>query len=130
MKYGILAFFALIWMGSAVITAAVETVPDPSDATGSADFESLQNSVFATEELTGDRPVVSSDTGVISASWSIAKTSVGYVGDMFRAASLSSSIWEGWALPIRYVILTLQLPMLLLLALEGAKVLSGFVPFT
>jgi len=134
MKYGVMAFFALIWMGASVVTGAVEG-SDPSDTGGSSQaFEDLVNTTFATEELKVDRPVGGGIAGAIgraiSTTASFGKSAVGWVGDLFNAATLNSPIWEGWAAPIRYVILALQLPLLILIGFEGAKVVSGFIPFT
>ena len=130
MRYGTIAFFAFLWMAAAVITAAVEREADPANVPGStASFENLTNTVYSSEELSVDRPATGGSNPV-SAAYSFAKTAGGWATYLFRAAALDSPIWEGWAAPIRYGLLILQLPMLLLLALEGAKVLSGFIPFT
>lgn len=130
MNYKLLAFFMLIWMAAAVVTGAVERAADPSEVAGStADFEALANNVYGGEELEVDRPVASGGNPV-SAAISFGNTAVGWVNFLIRAAALDSPIWEGWATPIRYGILVCQVPMLLLLFLEGAKVLSGYIPFT
>lgn len=130
MRYGTFAFFIAIWAIAAVITGAVTLNTDPASAGGSsAAFESLADNVFDAEELQIDEPKNSS-RDPISAAFSFAKSAVGQVTFIFQSAMLQSEIWEGWASWIRYGILALQLPFLILLLMEGAKILSGFIPFT
>lgn len=130
MNYKVLALFFMLWMAAGMITAAVERQADPSDVEGStSDFQDFGNTIYAGEELKLDRPVAAGDNPV-SAALSFGNTAAGWVTFMFKSAALDSPIWEGWAAPIRYAILVLQIPLLLLLLLEGARVLSGFIPFT
>lgn len=117
-------------MAAAVVTGAIEQEPDPSAVGGSTEsFADLTNSVFASEEVKIDRPI-SGGSNPVSAATSFASTAADTATHLFRSAALISPIWEGWAQPIRWGILVLQMPLVLLFALEGAKVLSGFIPFT
>ena len=125
-----MAFFFMVWAVAAVLTASISVAADPSDVSGSsADFETFGNTVYSSEELELDRPVASGSNPV-SAAFSFANTATDWVTYLFRSAALSHPMWEGWATGIRYFILVLQIPMLLLILFEGAKVLSGFIPFT
>lgn len=117
-------------MAAAVVTGAVEQESDPSAIGGSTgSFADVTNSVYAGEEVTIDRPI-SGGSNPVSAATSFATTATSTATHLFKAAALNSPIWEGWAQPIRWGILVLQMPLILLFALEGAKVLSGFIPFT
>lgn len=129
-NYKMLMFFCLfVWGGAALVTGAV-TSSQPGDAGGSAQsVQDFGNTVFAGQEARLDRPVATGNNPV-SAALSFGNAAVGWVTFLFNSATLDSPIWEGWAQPIRWTILLLQLPMLLLLTLEGARILSGFIPFT
>ena len=129
MRYGLIGFFALLWMAAAVLTGAV-TQDDPSVAGGSSQsFEDFVGNTYEAQETQIDRPVTGGNTP-ISAALSYATAAVNWVTYLWNSASLSGPLWEGWAAPIRYTILVLQLPFLLLLLFEGAKILGGFIPFT
>lgn len=130
MKYGAMGFFFLLWAAAAMITSTVAQAADPSSVEGStADFETFSNTVYAGEETALDRPV-SGGSNPVSAAYSFGNAAAGWVTYIFKSAALQSPIWEGWASMIRYAILVLQIPLLIQLLLEGAKVLSGFIPFT
>lgn len=130
MNYKVLAFFFIIWMAAGAITAAVERTSGPGEVAGSsADFQDFGNTIYAGQETKLDRPIASGNDP-IAAAWSFGNTAAGWVTFMFKSAALSSPIWEGWAAPIRYTILVLQIPMLLLLLMDGVRILSGFIPFT
>lgn len=130
MSYRLLVIFFLLWAGSAIVTGAVTLSSDPASASGSgSDFENFTNSVYNSEEIQVDRPVATGNNPVSSAI-SFGNAATGWASFLFKSAALYSPIWEGWATPIRYLILILQIPMILLVAFEGAKVLSGFIPFT
>ena len=130
MRYGILALFFGLWAVAAIVTGAVTQTSDLSAAGGSTQsYTDLGNNIFAGEESQIDAPIVSGNNP-ISAGRSFANTAVNWVKFLFNSATLQSPIWEGFAQPFRYAILALQLPLLLLVLIEGAKTLSGFVPLT
>lgn len=129
MRYGVFGFFIALWALSALITGAVTGTPANVSAAGGSSqaFEDSVNSVFNGQEFEAN---VSTSSNPVSAATSFGTTAVDWVKFIFNSAALNSPIWEGWATPIRWMILVFQLPFLIMLLLEGAKILSGFIPFT
>lgn len=107
-----------------LLTAAMTLDNDISNS--SPDFAGFVNRAANPEEITVDQPTIGT-SNPISTALSYVKTTTGWLGFLARAVALQGPIWEPWTAPIRFLILVLAGPALLMFTIQLAQALSFFI---
>lgn len=107
----------------AVLLTAVMTLDN--DVSGT-DFAGFVDRAVNPEEITVDQPTIGT-ANPISTAISFVKTTTGWLGFLARAVALQGPIWEPWTAPIRFLILVLAGPALLMFTIQLAQALSFFI---
>jgi hypothetical protein len=108
-----------------MVTAAVNLSNNFS--TDSPDYVAFMNSAASPREVTIDTYTVGSSQAPVSTQKSYPDTPIGWLIFLGKAISLQSSIWEGWAQPIRFIMLVFAAPVMLFFTLQLAQAISFFI---
>ena len=96
-------------------------------ATDSPDYVDFLNSAGNPKEVTIGTYTVGSGQAPVATDKSYPDTPVGWLLFLGRAAALDSVIWEGWAQPVRFIMLGFAAPVMLFFTLQLAQALSFFI---
>lgn len=112
------AVMMLFWM----IVSTVTFISNLDDS-ASDDFVNTGNSVFTTESVVIDPPEGRSGL------FEFPSLASGWVGNIVKAATLQSPLWEGgWTEPVRIVLLTIMGAFVLVMVLKGAEIAVNALP--
>ena len=114
--------FMLIWVFMGFLTGISLMQSGGDDAA----FDLVNQSLTA-EQIAIDQPSLGG-TNPVSAALGFAGTSLSWVDFLVKSASLQAPWWEGWAQPIRAILVTLGAAYVMALIWEGLKTLAQFVP--
>ena len=126
------AIFFFIWGISAIFTAIIELEDNPGNVAGSAaGFEGFINRIGNPENISVTDPNLGyqaiQDQTTAGTVMEYGKMSVGWLKFLGKSFVLDSPIWSGWAAPIRYILITMAAPFMMIITLQVASMVSNFI---
>lgn len=126
MTYKLIASWALIVLLLGLLNQIAQTADNPD---ASDQGISLLNAGFGVEEVSLDEPTVgdTNQGGVLGTGFSIVKQATGFVTALANALFFNYSFFTGDLAFIRYVLLAFSMPVMVMMAIEGQRLLGGMI---